>query len=295
MKKILVKDKMRRIFAIFFVMLASALFIHSEVFAANGSGSASGEFGPHGCYGENASNLLQNVRTCNDGTGGASWHIFSIKNLPIEFSKTKIFEPEYRERPILNTENLPALKNFDSSKITKQCENADYYLAYVYDGWWGFKDSKNKIHNNVFSYWGPIPWKTQYMKNDKGVKHYPVYNNKQPYLAFDEDSTTYSTYTGVVNGYTGYHFTEDVSIYKAIIYPQADMTGETFYIQESSDGTNYSNISSALDSLTVASHTILCNPSNIKKAYCRITNTTRNKTYGGYSMYTIQFYGRKDV
>ena len=122
-----------------------------------------------------------------------------------------------------------------------------------------------------------------------------VYNNKQPYLAFDDDSTTYSTYTGVVNGYTGYHFTEDVSIYKAIIYPQADMTGETFYIQESSDGTNYSNISSALDSLTVASHTILCNPSNIKKAYCRITNTTRNKTYGGYSMYTIQFYGRKDI
>lgn len=186
MKKILAKDKMRRIFAMFFVMLASTLFIHSEVFAANGSGSASGEFGPHGCYGENASNLLQNVRTCNDGTGGASWHIFSIKNLPIEFSKTKIFEPEYRERPILNTENLPALKNFDSSKITKQCENADYYLAYVYDGWWGFKDSKNKIHNNVFSYWGPIPWKTQYMKNDKGVKHYPVYNNKQGALTADE-------------------------------------------------------------------------------------------------------------
>lgn len=121
------------------------------------------------------------------------------------------------------------------------------------------------------------------------------YSSKSIWKAFDGNDTTDGAYTGVINGYIGYHFTDNVSIYKAIIYPQADMTGETFYIQESSDGTNYSDISSALNSLSIKSNTVLCTPSNTKKAYCRITNTTRNKTYSGYSFYAIQFYGRKDV
>jgi len=121
-----------------------------------------------------------------------------------------------------------------------------------------------------------------------------TYSGKPYYRAFDGNASTDGAYAGAVNGYVGYQFTGATRVVKATIYPQANMSGETFYVQTSPDGVTWSSISNALSSLTSASHDVICSNAN-SNAYYRLTNTTRTLTYSAYAFYTIQFYGRTDV
>ena len=120
------------------------------------------------------------------------------------------------------------------------------------------------------------------------------YSSYPAWQAFDNDDNTRGTYTGALNGYMGYVFPSAKKIVCALIYPQGNFTGETMYIQTSSDGTNWSNISSALTALSSTKHKIVLNNSDTNRYY-RITNTTRTLSASGYAFYTIQFYGREDV
>lgn len=120
------------------------------------------------------------------------------------------------------------------------------------------------------------------------------YSSYPAWQAFDNDDNTRGTYTGALNGYMGYVFPSAKKIVAALIYPQGNFTGETMYIQTSSDGTNWSNISSALTALSSTKHKIVLN-NNDTNRYYRITNTTRTLSASGYAFYTIQFYGREDV
>lgn len=120
------------------------------------------------------------------------------------------------------------------------------------------------------------------------------YSSFPAWQAFDNDDATRGTYTGALNGYMGYIFPSAKKIVCALIYPQGNFTGETMYIQTSSDGTNWSNISSALTALSSTKHKIVLN-NNDANRYYRITNTTRTLSASGYAFYTIQFYGREDV
>ena len=133
------------------------------VYAGSGSGNENSSWQHVGC---NKAPYHQNVKECDDNTGGASWHIFPINKLPAAFST-----PAFKDRPVLNS--AVSSGSFDGN-IPAVCSNSSYYAAYVYDGWVG----KGRPYQTV--YYGPLAWKTFHaLPTRKGDPiHYPVYHTR---------------------------------------------------------------------------------------------------------------------
>ncbi len=142
---------------------------------------------------------IQNVKQCSfetskegangdnspdHDTGGASWHIFSINNLPVTWKHyKKDVENGDAENPYQNPvyNKIGNNTGFEIDEIKNECEDFDYYVAYVYDGWDreragnidGIKGRKYSV------YFGPIGWGTfEAVADEPGEEgsHFPVYH-----------------------------------------------------------------------------------------------------------------------
>ena len=139
----------------------------AEVIEGDGADSQSGVTW-HGC---DAALTYQNVQQCpsdNGKFGGASWHIFDISKTPVKQDK-----PTYDDRPVVRT---AAIGNGYGrhGTVSDLCKSSDYdyYFAFVYDGWYGYRQWNKKS----LIFYGPIDWGTYEQRGDDGTYHHPIYH-----------------------------------------------------------------------------------------------------------------------
>ena len=150
---------------------------YAGVIYGNGATTSNGEF--HGC---NEAKRWQNVGECPNGDGrfgGVSWHIFSTSKKPVHDEG----EPSdnHVDRPILpNNELYKQWNKADSDWDLSDCDSG-YYIALVYDGWYG---AGNNWSNKTLFYYGPLAWK-QYEQHDGSNTHIPIYHTGGDHTATD--------------------------------------------------------------------------------------------------------------
>lgn len=159
------------------VILALAAFYiwqSGDVFAdkivkGDGANSQSGvEW--HGC---DAALTYQNVQQCpseNGKFGGASWHIFKTTNPPVIQE-----DPEDDDWPTVRRAVTGNGYPGNRGKVEDVCQDTkyQYYFAFVYDGWYGYR----KWDDKSLVYYGPLDWRTYDQKGDDGEYHHPIYHN----------------------------------------------------------------------------------------------------------------------
>ena len=132
--------------------------VYAEIITGDGSTSSSAEF--RGC---DEAQRWQNVKECSKRHGGASWHVFKTDKKPVQdFNK-----PNYDDRPIL-TKSLASKYSWDD---VGQCPSG-YYVAFVYDGWYGYGSNWSK---KSLIFYGPLAW-GEYEQSDGSSHHTPVYH-----------------------------------------------------------------------------------------------------------------------
>ena len=148
---------------------------YADVIYGNGIEVYQGQF--HGC---DASLRWQNVRECPDGKGkfgGASWHIFKTSKSPVKDygapSESNVGRP-ILANDRLSSQWIEAGKNssIDVSNCSIEKGGSGYYIAYVYEGWYGSGD--NWKEKTLF-YYGPLAWR-KYYETDGEDKHIPIYH-----------------------------------------------------------------------------------------------------------------------
>ena len=132
--------------------------VYAEIITGDGSSSSSAEF--RGC---DKAQRWQNVRECSGKHGGASWHVFKTDKKPVQDFNS----PNYDDRPIL-TRSLASKYSWDD---VGQCPSG-YYIAFVYDGWYGYGSNWNR---KSLIFYGPLAW-GEYEQSDGNSHHTPVYH-----------------------------------------------------------------------------------------------------------------------
>ena len=148
------------------VIICCSGSVFADVIYGDGTSSSNAEF--KGC---DSAVRWQNVQTCSNNHGGASWHVFSTSSKPIVDTNA----PSYADRPILTA----SLAGGWNEGAISACDSG-YYVAFVYDGWYGA--GANWGSKTLFFY-GPLAWKTYQQTNDSGVAHTPIYHKAGGYSA----------------------------------------------------------------------------------------------------------------
>ena len=169
--------------------------VHAEVVQGEGANSQSGvEW--HGCE---IALMAQNVQQCpteNGKFGGASWHLFKTSNPPYITQDV----PAYDDRPIVRKSLIGKGYPGASGKVEDLCKTNlyDYYFAFVYDGWYGYRawDKKSLV------FYGPLDWGTYQQKGEDGTIHHPIYHNAKYNKSHSDkrDHTWSEISAGLANG-----------------------------------------------------------------------------------------------
>ena len=125
----------------------------------------------HGCDDAKTYQNVQHCPTSNGKFGGASWHVFSTSKPPV----TQTGVPSYDDRPINRPASIGNGYPGNKGKVEDICKETEYeyYFAYVYDGWYGYRQWSTKS----LVFYGPLDWGTYKQTNDEGVVHRPIYHN----------------------------------------------------------------------------------------------------------------------
>ena len=144
--------------------------VYADIIYGDGSSSSSAEF--KGC---DEAQRWQNVQECPNSSGkhgGASWHVFKVENKPVkDFDK-----PNYDDRPILSKSLW-----HNGEDINVSVCPGDYYIAFVYDGWYGSGANWGK---KSLIYYGPLAWR-EYEQESNGNYHIPIYHKGGDHTAAD--------------------------------------------------------------------------------------------------------------
>ena len=135
--------------------------VYADIIYGDGSSSSNAAF--KGC---DEAQRWQNVQECPNSKGkhgGASWHVFKVENKPVkDFNK-----PNYDDRPILSKSLW-----HNGEDINVGVCPGDYYIAFVYDGWYGSGANWSK---KSLIYYGPLAWR-EYEQESNGNYHIPIYH-----------------------------------------------------------------------------------------------------------------------
>lgn len=123
------------------------------------------------------------------------------------------------------------------------------------------------------------------------------------YMAFNgSNANGWVAPKGATNNYDGYDFQKNVSLKKSyirFIYGNGAPAGITFYIQGSSDGTNYDNLASFTTQSGVTEYTQIVSVSNNYRYFRLFTPSVIAQSGTGstwyYNTVIIQFYCREDI
>lgn len=172
------KKTLRKVVGLVFLMLAIIIGegfsnVYADIVTGDGSSSSNADFKK--C---DKAERWQNVRECSSKHGGASWHVFKITNLPLHDEN----KPNSDSRPILTatlwdhlkTKNKSSQQRYNEMRSGIQQCPSGYYVAYVYDGWYGAGSNWGK---KSLIYYGPLAWR-KYDQVDDGEHHTPLYHRR---------------------------------------------------------------------------------------------------------------------
>ena len=115
-------------------------------------------------------------------------------------------------------------------------------------------------------------------------------NGTYNWQAFDGDDSSKCFVVNQIGKVLGYQFTSGCKVKKIYFKPHWD--GDTYNVEGSNDGNTWNNIGSIVGNL--AGSTAIVN-ATMNYTYYRVNQLTKISSSAYQNIYTVQFYGRKDV